>query len=78
MTIIQQVMVFLGIIFIAMMFFVRSLYEFDLRLYKRQGWDKLEKKWQDRKKLAVPLIRVILFLLGISLIIFAFLDSQLK
>ena len=59
----------LGIIAIVGLLLSRNLYDFDLSLYRKWGWNTLADTWERRKKWWLPTSRVILSAIAIGTLI---------
>jgi len=60
-----------GVIIAALIPFMRKLFEFDIRLYRKWGWNTLAEFWEKRKDRWIPITQWICGILAVTMILAA-------
>jgi len=60
-----------GVIIAAFIPFMRKLFDFDIRLYRKWGWNGLADRWEGRKERWVPITQWICGILALAMILAA-------
>ena len=60
-----------GIIIAAFIPFMRKLFDFDIRLYRKWGWNTLAAFWEERKARWIPITQWLCGVLAVAMILAA-------
>lgn len=60
-----------GILIGAIIPFIRKLFDFDIRLYRKWSWNRLADFWEKRKEKWIPITQWICGILAVALILAA-------